>query len=98
MADLAKPMATWSWVLGIDHASLRLLTGVVMLALWGFVECRVPRQCAVGGSGAGVIRWHRAVFATIALFIAMRHGVRLAFELAAGAAVTGQPGPPLLLA
>ena len=78
---LMMALATWSWALGIDHASLRLLTGVVMLVLWGFVEWRVPRQCAVRGSGAGVIRWHRAVFATIGLFIAMRHGVRLAFEL-----------------
>jgi hypothetical protein len=78
---LMMALAAWSWALGIDHASFRLLSGVGLLALWGFVEWRVPRQCAVQGSGAGVIRWHRAVFATIALFIAMRHGVRLAFEL-----------------
>lgn len=78
---LMMALAAWSWALGIDHASLRLLTGAVMLALWGFVEWRVPGQYAVRGSGAGVMRWHRAVFATIALFIAMRHGVRLAFVL-----------------
>ena len=78
---LMMALATWSWALGIDHASLRLLTGLVMLALWGFVEWRVPSQHAVRGSGAGVLRWHRAVVATIGLFIAMKHGVRLAFEL-----------------
>jgi hypothetical protein len=78
---LMMALATWSWALGMDHAPLRLLTGVAMIALWGFVEWRVPMQCAVQGSGAGVIRWHRAVFATIGLFIAMRHGVRLAFYL-----------------
>ena len=78
---LMMALATWSWALGIDHAPLRLLTGVVMLAIWGFVEWRVPRQYTVRGSGTGVIRWHRAVFATFGLFIAMRYGVRLAFEL-----------------
>lgn len=74
-------LAAWNWAIGTDHASFRLLAGVAMLALWGFVEWRVPRQHAVRGSGAGIIKWHRAVFATIALFIAMRHGVRLAFAL-----------------
>ncbi len=78
---LMLTLAAWSRVLGIDGASLRLLTGVAILALWGFVEWRVPGQCPVPGSGAGVIRWHRAVFATIALYIAVRHGVRLGFEL-----------------
>lgn len=80
---LMMALATWSWAVGIDHALRRLFTGLVMLALWGFVEWRVPRQCAVRGSGAGIIRWHRAVFATIGLFVATSHGVRLAFELQA---------------
>lgn len=74
-------LATWSWVLAVEHASFRLLIGLVIVALWGFVEWRVPGQGAAQGQGAGVIRWHRAVFATIGLFIAMRHGVRLGFEL-----------------
>jgi len=78
---LMMSLAMWSWAVGIDHAMRRLFTGLVMLALWGFVEWQVPRQCAVRGSGAGVIRWHRAVFATIGLFMATSHGVRLAFEL-----------------
>ncbi len=78
---LTMALASWNWALGLDQASSRLLTGVAMLALWAFVEWRVPRQCALPGSSAGVISWHRAVFATIGLFIAMRHGVRLAFAL-----------------
>jgi hypothetical protein len=78
---LMMGLATVSWAVGIDHAVRRLFTGLVPLALWGFVEWQVPRQHAVRGSGAGVIGWHRAVFATIALFLATKHGVRLAFEL-----------------
>lgn len=78
---LMMALATWSSAVGVDHAVRRLFTGLVPLALWGFVEWRAPRQCAVRGSGASVIGWHRAVFATIALFIATKHGVRLAFEL-----------------
>ena len=74
-------LATWSWGLGITDGSFRLITGVGVLALWAFVEWRVPGQCTVRDSGAGVLRWHRAVFATIGLFIAITHGVRLAFAL-----------------
>ena len=78
---LMMALAAWSWALGVADASFRLLTGAGVLALWGFVEWRVRGQYTVQESGAGVLRWHRAVFATIGLYIAMRHGVRLAFAL-----------------
>jgi hypothetical protein len=78
---LVVALAKWSWALGIDQAWFRLLAGAVVLALWGFVEWRVPRQFSVRASGAGVIQWHRAVFATIGLYIATKQGVRLAFAL-----------------
>jgi len=77
---LMLALAMGSWAVGITYALFRLLIGLATIALWGFVEWQVPRQHAVRGSGAGVIRWHRLVFATIALFIATKHGVRLAFH------------------
>jgi hypothetical protein len=80
---LMMALAVWSWAVAIDHASRRLLTAVVLLAIWAFVEWRVPRQSAVRGSGDGVIRWHRAVFATVALFLSMSHIVRLVFAFQA---------------
>lgn len=76
---LMMALAAWSWTVAISHASRRLVTAMVLLAVWAFVEWRGLRQYAVRGSGAGVIRWHRAVFATVALFLAMGHIVRLVF-------------------
>ncbi len=78
---LMAVLGVWGWAVGLDGASRRLLTGLGLLAVWGFVEWRVPRQNAARANCAGVIRWHRAVFASVALFFAAGFALRLAFAL-----------------
>jgi hypothetical protein len=71
-----------SLVIGLDDASERLWRGTVTLAAWGFVEWRWrERPQGLTQAASGIIRWHRAVFASIALIITMGTGIRLAFAL-----------------
>lgn len=75
-------LVLWSLAIGLDDAWERLWRGTFTLAAWGFVEWRwTARPHGLTQAAGGIIRWHRAVFTSIALLIAMGTGIQLAFAL-----------------
>jgi hypothetical protein len=70
-------LGLWFWALDPDGAR-RLIPVVVVGVLWAFAEFA---QGPADSRRGPVVDWHRTVFATIALVLALRMGVRLAVEL-----------------
>ena len=69
-------LGLWLWRLDPEGAR-RLLPVVILAALWVYVEAA---QGPPDTRRRAIIDWHRTVFATIAVVLALRTGVALAFE------------------
>jgi hypothetical protein len=80
---LALALGAWSWAIGVETGARAMAITLGMLALWQFVEWRMRDQMIARPTCLRILRWHRVVFASTALFIAVRIGLRTGFAITA---------------